>query len=267
MRRLSSPSGALLPAALLSITAACELPEIETGSTAPVITGLAINLDRANVQTTRDIQAFVDFTDADANVASIDLRVLKPDGSVASEGSVDVGGATAGLASGRFTVDLTVAPDVVGEWRVEGVLTDAAGQESAAVSDAFDAVGLSEDQDTCAATGLDCTGQGVCYSVEGSTCDYFSERNIPFEVCDTLPAGGAVPTCVSSTTDPNSPLLTDENRCTFVQYWSNPTSLPIDCRCPEAQFSDRCIRPGNLELGISFAEGPRMRDLTGQVRA
>jgi hypothetical protein len=268
MRRLLSASGALLPASLLSITAACELLITEDESpTAPVITGLAINLDRANIQTTRDIQAFVDFTDADANVASIDLRVLKPDGSVASEGSVDVTAATAGLATGRFTVDLTVAPDVVGEWTVEGVLVDAAGQRSAAVVDVFDAQGFSDSQDACAATGLDCTGQGLCYNVEDTTCAYHAERNIPFDVCDNIEEERVVPTCVSSTTEPNSPLLTDENRCTFVQYWSNPTSLPIDCRCPEAQFSDRCIRPGNLELGISFAEGPRMRDLTGQVRA
>ena len=233
--------------------------------TAPRITRLAINLSLVNINTTRDMTVTVEFADDDGNLDEVELRLLDPDGVTVSEtlSAVD----TEGKVSGKLDLPFVVAPTFAGEWSVEAVVVDSEDLRSAPASDTFTVVGFSLGQDACAATGLDCEGQGLCYNVEESTCEYMADRGIDFDVCDDIDVTQVVPVCVSSTTDPEAEFVTDDNRCQFVQYWSNQTDFPLDCRCPEAAFTDRCRRPYDLPGTTSFSDGPRMRGLASTVRA
>ena len=118
-------------------------------------------------------------------------------------------------------------------------------------------------QSMCSYLDKDCTGEGFCYDVTSSTCDYLAEHNLTNEACDLLGDNKSYALCVSHTTDTNSPYL-EQDECPLVQYWSNPTDFPIDCRCA-GKFEDLCQRPYNLSSGVTFGEGPRMRDLAGTV--
>lgn len=237
--------------------------EAPTGSP-PVITEMFIDVDRLNIDTSREVTATVRFRDEDGDLDALELRLLGPDGAVVDELESEV---AASEVSGELTLEFTVSPEVEGTWTVEITAVDAEAARSAPSTDTFTVVGFSDGQDACAATGLDCEGQGFCYNVEVSTCEYLGDRGIDFDVCDTIEDTRVVPVCVSSTTDPEAEFVNDSNRCQFVQYWSNPTDFPMDCRCPEAAMTDRCRRPYDLPGTTSFSSGPRMRELASTIRA
>jgi hypothetical protein len=70
-----------------------------------------------------------------------------------------------------------------------------------------------------------------------------------------------VPGCKSSMEHLSSPYV--EHQCEFVPWWSNPTSLPADCRCGTSAVTiDACKRPMDLPGTVSFGEGPQMRTIT-----
>jgi hypothetical protein len=119
----------------------------------------------------------------------------------------------------------------------------------------------------CAYTQKDCTGEGFCFDVTSTTCDYLAEKLLDNPGCAELDETGnqSAAVCVSHITDKASPYH-DSAECPLVQYWSNPSDFPIDCRCA-GKFEDLCKRPYNLEPKVSFGQGPRMRDLASTVQA
>lgn len=119
-------------------------------------------------------------------------------------------------------------------------------------------------QSMCAYLKKDCTGEGFCYDVTSSTCDYLADHNLWHEACDLLGNNKSYALCVSHTTDTDSPWY-DLAECPLVQYWSNPTDFPIDCRCA-GKLKDPCKRPYTLPIQVSFGEGPRMRELASTVK-
>ena len=119
----------------------------------------------------------------------------------------------------------------------------------------------------CAYTKKDCTGEGYCFDVTSGTCGYLKAKKLTHPGCDELEKTGnkAAAACVSPLTDKKSPYH-DSAECPLVQYWSNPSDFPIDCRCA-GKFEPPCKRPYNLPPKTSFAEGPRPRDLASTVQA
>jgi hypothetical protein len=209
----------------------------------------------------------IDFRDADGNITSLQLRLLRPDGTVfwsETETLTDM----EGLTVGQLSRTVAFTPDIAGRHTLEGWLVDASGQSSARFSTHVDVGDLANVFSACAALQTNCAGQGICYDIKDSTCDYFEARLLtPPDACETIATTNTVAQCVSSTTDPNSPMLTDTNRCKMVQFWSWPTSFPIDCRCSEAVFSDRCRRPYEIAQNVTFGSGPRIRGLASTMRA
>ncbi len=123
----------------------------------------------------------------------------------------------------------------------------------------------SQVQSMCAYLKKDCIGEGFCYDVTQSTCDYLAQKKLSHPACDVLGNNKSVAACVSSITDKTSPYF-GSAECPLVQYWSNPSDYPIDCRCA-GKLENLCKRPYNLEPKISFGEGPRMRNLASTVQA
>ena len=119
----------------------------------------------------------------------------------------------------------------------------------------------------CAYTKKDCTGDGFCCDVTKSTCDYLAEKKLDNPGCKELTDTGnqSSAQCVSHITDKASPYH-DSAQCPLVQYWSNHSDFPIDCRCA-GKLENPCKRPYTLEPKISYGEGPRMRDLASTVQA
>ncbi|MBI5607327.1 MAG: hypothetical protein HY902_00435 [Deltaproteobacteria bacterium] len=123
----------------------------------------------------------------------------------------------------------------------------------------------SQVQSMCAYLKKDCAGEGYCFDVTKSTCDYLAQKKLTHPACDVLGNNKSVAACVSAITDKTSPYF-GSAECPLVQYWSNPSDYPIDCRCA-GKLENLCKRPYNLEPKISFGEGPRMRTLASTVQA
>jgi hypothetical protein len=108
-----------------------------------------------------------------------------------------------------------------------------------------------------------CDGQGFCYDLDQEACDYHTERGItpPAECASITPSGqGSVQAiCVSSVADPSANLYDPDGFCDFTQFWSNPTSLPVDCRCAQPFEVHECKRPFNRDAEVTFGAGPRWR--------
>ena len=108
-----------------------------------------------------------------------------------------------------------------------------------------------------------CAGEGFCYDLDKEACDYHTERGIPEPAeCANITASGpdsSKPICVSSTQDPSANAYDPDGFCDFTQFWSNPTSLPVDCRCAQPFEVSECKRPYNQDAEVTFGEGPRWR--------
>ena len=121
---------------------------------------------------------------------------------------------------------------------------------------------------TCSTLEEDaCDDEGFCYDLTQEACDYMTERDIPTpSECDVIEPSGENDTigiCVSSTQDPSAnPYAPDAGYCEFTQQWSNPTHLPVDCRCGQPFEVSECKRPYGLDASISFGEGPRWRSIS-----
>ena len=234
-------------------------------STAPSIKRLTAQPLLVTQGVAATIAGTVELTDPNGDTTEVRLALTAPSGAAGPTATVavDLDGATTGTVS--FSLPFTASE--VGDHTLSAVAHDATGDASAPATLTIEARDTTGVQDVCAATAKDCTGQGFCYNVTESTCAYFAERNLTLDACDDVTAGSAVATCVSSIADLDSPWAATDANCDFVQYWSNPTDLPIDCRCSDAAFEDRCERPYNLDAAVSFGAGPRMRDLAGNVHA
>lgn len=246
--------------------ATAEAKGLDVIDTTPVVTRLAVVYDSLFVSKASTLGGTVEVSDADANATLVRYELLRPDGSKLAEGQTAVPSG----ASARATVaiDLAVTPNVKGTHRLEAWVVDADGQTSARASSPVAVNDTSNVASACAALGTSCAGEGICYDVQGSTCDYFESHLLdPPDVCDTIDQVGTAALCVSSVSDPESPLLNDTNRCKFVQYWSYPTDLPIDCRCPEGRGDQRCKRPYETPQALSYGSGPRIRTLAATMQA
>ncbi len=233
--------------------------------TRPVVKKVNVVHEQLFVTKTSTISGSVEFTDADGNPAVVRVQLARPDGStwpVTAIELVDAAGQTVGTTT--FAFDVT--PDVAGTHTLNAWVEDADGQASAHATYPVVVGDTSQVASACSALGTDCTGKGFCYDVGSTTCAYFEDHALtPPEVCDEVGTTGTEALCVSSTTDPASPLVTDDNRCKFVQFWSYPTDFPMDCRCPEAHFDQRCMRPYFTSQATTFGTGPRIRSLAGTV--
>ncbi len=123
----------------------------------------------------------------------------------------------------------------------------------------------SQVQSMCAYLSKDCSAEGYCYDVTTSTCTYLADHKLTHPACALLGTNKSVATCVSAITDKTSPYFTSA-QCPLVQYWSNPSDFPIDCRCA-GKLENLCKRPYTLGAAISFGDGPRMRNLASTVQA
>jgi len=235
--------------------------EVVSSATAPVVTALSVQPLSVLVDVEATLTGTVTASDPTGDLAAVTLTIRSPDGAVAVA-DVDVPLASSGDV---HAVSVSFTPTVVGTWVLEAWATDADGATSAARAVDIDVHDLSNVNDACAATSTDCAGQGFCYNVVASTCDYIESRGLGLDACDDVPEDTVVPTCVSSISDLSSPWAATDANCDFVQYWSNPTDFPIDCRCPDASLEDPCVRPYNLPAATSFGDGPRVRDLATTV--
>ncbi len=228
-------------------------------ASAPEVTALDFTVLQPLVGQPLALTGTVTARDFDADLATIKLQLLRPDGSAWPEVSVVVPAGDAALATVPFTYDVT--PDVGGTHVMHAWAVDAQGATSAHATERIE-VTISNG---CAALDVDCTGKGVCYDVTDTTCAYFEEHLLtPPEVCATIDETGTTALCVSSVSDPQSPLLDDSNRCDFVQYWSWPTDFPIDCRCgSQAGFDQHCRRPYEAPQDTRYGDGPTIRGLAG----
>lgn len=234
--------------------------------TRPLARNLTVLHEQLFRTRTSTLSGTVELVDHDGDLAELKLQVVRPNNTTWPEVSValtDMGGVTQAVVP--FSLSLT--PDVTGTHTLRVSAVDGRGQTSVFATRALTVFDTSNVASACSALGVDCTGQGFCYDVNASTCDYFEDRSLePPAVCDEVTSTGSQALCVSSTSDPQSPLLTANNRCKFVQFWSNPTSLPIDCRCPEARFDQRCMRPYFTSQATSFGSGPRIRTLANTIQ-
>lgn len=234
--------------------------------TRPSVDRLTFNPSLFLVNKAEAIEGEVEFTDVDGDVTTLWLRTRLPDGSAGDEIAIeaDVDGETDGVIP--FTLpDLSFATP--GAYALEAWLEDAAGQLSPVESNPIDVQALSDSMDACAALEVDCGDDGWCYNVVDTTCEYLDEHGLTLPECADIETTLIAPTCVSSVEDPATSLVTDETACGMVQFWSNPTHLEMDCRCPEAHMDERCTRPYEVPANISFGDGPRMRTLAGTVQA
>jgi len=261
---------ALFPVAfVLALQLACigggDDDATETPDGTPTIDDLRVSTPSLLIDAPRTIDGLFTFTDSDANINELHVVIKNPAGDVADEATAALPFEGTSEGEGSFSLNLT--PDVVGAWTLQAWLVDADGNRSERATVTMDVQGFSDATNACAATGLDCTGKGICYNLTDTTCAYLADYGLTRPECDDIETTRVAPICVSSTTDPDAALLTDDNRCSFVQYWANPTDFPIDCRCSEGAFTDVCQRPYELEPVISFGSGPRMRDLASTVQA
>ncbi|MFO0748217.1 MAG: hypothetical protein U1F43_21535 [Myxococcota bacterium] len=229
----------------------------------PAVSALSFQPHVALTTVAVTITGSVKVVDPDGDLASISLRLRSPSGVLGAPLTLDPDVVTPTADAYPFSIPFTA--DAVGTWTLEATASDDAGHTAPAATGIIDVGDVHEVQDACAATGKDCTGQGFCYSVTDSTCDYLAARSLDLAACDEVGSTGSVAACVSSISDLASPWAQSDSNCDFVQYWSNPTDLPIDCRCPDSDFEDRCQRPYNLDAAVSFEDGPRVRDLAGEV--
>ena len=222
-------------------------------ASAPEVDELAFTKGRVHVGEPLTFTGTLAVRDADGDLAAIVVQLARPDGSTFAELTLPASGATA-----TVPFSYTTTPDVAGMHVLHAWAIDAAGNTSEHETERVD-IG---DVRSCAALEMDCSGQGVCYDITDSTCAYFEDHRLtPPEECATIDVTGTTGRCVSSVSDPQSPLLTDENRCDFVQYWALPTDLPIDCRCSEAAFDQRCRRPYEAPQALKYGDGPTIRGL------
>ncbi|TNF32886.1 MAG: hypothetical protein EP329_09075 [Deltaproteobacteria bacterium] len=235
--------------------------EVVASATAPVVSALSVQPQSVLVDVETTLSGTVTASDPTGDLAAVTLRILAPGGAVAVA-DVDVPLAVSGDVH-AFSLPFT--PTETGTWLLEARASDEEGATSAARTAELTVHDLSQVNDACAATGTDCTGEGFCYNVVASTCEYITSRGLSLDACADVPEDTVVPTCVSSISDLSSPWAATDANCDFVQYWSNPTDFPIDCRCPDASLEDRCVRPYNLPAATSFGDGPRVRDLATTV--
>jgi len=238
------------------------LTVLDTRPVARNLTVLHEQLFRTKAST---ISGSVELLDADANLVTLELQVHRPNGTTWPKTTLALDNAN-GQSQMVVPFALTVTPDATGVHTLHAWAVDADGQASATTTRTLQVFDTSNVASACSALAVDCTGEGFCYDVSTSTCDYFEERLLtPPDICDDLTSGTEA-LCVSSTTDPNSPLLTETNRCKFVQFWSYPTDFPMDCRCPESRFDQRCLRPYFTSQATSFGTGPRIRTLAATIQ-
>lgn len=232
--------------------------------TRPLARNLSVVHDQLFATKTSTISGSVELTDHDANLATLEVIVQRPDGTTLAPVSVEL---DEGVTQVVVSFPVTLTPPTAGTYVLRVSALDLAQQRSVVVTRELTVFDTSNVASACSALDFDCTGQGFCYDVNASTCDYFEDRFLETPaVCDDVTSTGSQALCVSSTTDPVSPLITDANRCHFVQYWSHPTDLPMDCRCPEARFDQRCLRPYFTSQATSFGSGPRIRALANTIQ-
>ncbi len=232
------------------------------GTTAPRLTNMKLSPVAVPVGQTTVISGTVEFEDGDGNLTTLVLRFLNPDGTRTPDTDIPVQG-VAGTTAGTLTLpDITVEPTEAGEYMLEALARDADGQESSVVSVKVTAQDTSNVHDVCAATGKDCTGQGVCYNLDHVACDYLDDDAFDYPECDDL-TGGKKAICVSSVEDPDSYAF-ESSQCALTQWWSNPTRLEVDCRCGTSEIKhDACKRPYSLDVSVTWGLGPRFKDIQG----
>lgn len=108
-----------------------------------------------------------------------------------------------------------------------------------------------------------CQGQGLCYDLDDDACDYLVDHQVSElpECAYARERKRAIGVCVSSLQAPAQALYGEDSQCAFTQFWSNPTALPVDCRCTHPSEVIQCKRPYSLPPTAKLGQGQRFRDL------
>ena len=236
--------------------------EEPASETAPQVTRFFVSPVRIQLGNDEKLGGTVDFEDSDGDLSRLVLQLTGPGGEAETPLEFPLDD-FAGQTEGRIEIpetELTVMES--GTYRVDAWLVDAKNQRSNVMDREIEVVITQT-----SACGLDSTmcAQGqFCYDIIEPTCEYATEHNLTLPECaEITDASPVVAGCRSSLEDPaNSPY--NEHQCEFVQFWSNPTDLIADCRCGDAAVHiDRCSRPLDQPIEVSFGEGPQMRAISG----
>lgn len=122
MSRLLSATSLLA----LSLTFACT---DEPDGTAPAISNLQLAPTALTAQAQNQITGSLAFVDPDADVLDLGIEIELPDGSLQPLPLTDVRN-SAGTSEGTIQISLAIIPPMVGTYRLELWLQDAAGHES-----------------------------------------------------------------------------------------------------------------------------------------
>ena len=238
--------------------------EEEASDTAPKITRFFVSPVRIQLGNNEKLGGTVDFEDPDGDVERLVLQLTGPSGEPEAPLEFELP-ELVGQTKGNIDIpetDLTVMAS--GTYRVDAWLEDGQSQRSNIMDREIEVIITQT-----SACGLDSTmcGDGeFCYDVMAPTCEYATEHNLTLPECAELTDEAPVAAgCRSSLEDPaSSPYK--EHQCEFVQFWSNPTNLMADCRCGDANVHiDRCSRPVDQPLEVSFGEGPQMRAVSSGI--
>ncbi len=233
--------------------------------TAPELVRLSAQPLSLLIDQAKTLSGLIELRDLDGDHEAVRLSLRTPAGELHTETFVPLADFDGDVnVEVSFTLDVTLTE--VGEHTLEAQAIDLEGQESNVLALTVVGTDLSNVNSACAATELDCTGEGFCYDVNSTTCEYLDGKQVTLDACDEVGSTGSVAACVSSIEDTSSPYAFTDSNCSFVQFWSNPTVFPIDCRCPDAGFEAPCRRPYELPSTITFGEGPRPRNLATEMR-
>jgi len=247
-----------LPLAAVLILSACESADGGDGdsASAPQVLSFFISPATMFVGETKKLTAKVKFKDSDGNLSKILIRSVDSKGSDSGELALAVPASGATEGTQKFTLDYKA--DAVGDVVFTIVLQDADGQKSKSKSAKLKVKSFGKVANVCGAQSVDCKGKGFCYNVDPSTCDYYKKHGLTLKACDKVPTGNQA-VCVTSLKDPTT-ADAKESQCTFVQWWSNPTDLKVDCRCGTSAVDvKRCKRPLDTNVSVVFGAGPQIR--------
>jgi hypothetical protein len=179
--------------------------------TAPSIVKLTVQPLTVIIDKEKTFTGSVQVTDADGNADFLTLALVDPTGAPLPETAVTLDGFDGDTSfTAEFTMPFTA--EMVGDYTLEAWVTDLEGQESAIAAATVVAFDLSNVNSACTALETDCTGQGFCYDVNSTTCEYLADKQIEWDVCDTVGPTGTVAACVSSIEDTSSPQGSVENK-------------------------------------------------------